>query len=103
MYIPRILGTDILFALIEHGENLTTIVVPPSIYELTSERVKIYLEKARINLEKGDNTPGRPTKYTKDDIREIVQLKENGMSITQISLELDIPRRTVYYLLEKEQ
>lgn len=101
MYIPRILGTDILFSLIEHGENITTIVVPPSLYDLTSERVKMYMKKARISLEKGDSTPGRPPKYTDDDIQEIINLKENGMSVSKISKKLNIPRRTIYYLLEK--
>lgn len=86
----------------EHGENLTTIVVPPSIYALTSERVKARLTKEKIFLEKGKNPAGRPPKYTKKDIKKIIQLKEKNIPVTQIARELNIPRRTVYYLLEKE-
>lgn len=103
VYIPRTLGMDILQALIDHGENLKTIVVPPSIYALTSQRVKEHLEKERISLEKGNNPAGRPPKYTDKDIKKIFQLKEKNMPVSQIARELNIPRRTVYYLLEREQ
>lgn len=94
---------DILQALIDHGENLKTIVVPPSIYALTSQRVKEHLEKERISLEKGNNPAGRPSKYTDQDIKKIFQLKEKNIPVSQIARELNIPRRTVYYLLEREQ
>ena len=93
---------DILQALVDHGENLTTIVVPPSIYALTSERVKARLKEKRVFLEKGTNPAGRPPKYTEKDIKKIYQLKEKNVPVTQIARELNIPRRTVYYLLEKE-
>ncbi|MBU7046389.1 MAG: hypothetical protein HXS54_08115 [Theionarchaea archaeon] len=39
VYIPRILGVDIIMALHEYGENLRVIVVPPSIYNSTSEMI----------------------------------------------------------------
>ncbi len=102
VYIPRILGVDIIMALQEYGENLRVIVVPPSIYGSTSERVKSYLETVRIHLQKGSESAGRPPKYAADDIKKIVQLKNQGVPITQIAKQLNIPRRTVYYLLEKK-
>ena len=102
VYIPRIFGVDILLPLKEHGENLKVIVVPPSIYDSTSERVKSYLETKRVHLQKGSESAGRPPKYTDDDIKKIVKLKNQGIPITQIAKQLNIPRRTVYYLLEKK-
>jgi hypothetical protein len=102
VYIPRILGVDIIMALQEHGENLKVIVVPSSIYNVTSERVKSYLETARIHLQKGSESAGRPPKYAKDDIKKIANLRNEGVPITQIAKQLNIPRRTVYYLLEKK-
>ena len=92
---------DILSALLEHGKNLKVIVVPPSVYEQTSERVRSYLKEKRVSLEKGEAHAGRPHKYSEEDIKKIIVLKNQGTPIAQISKKLDIPRRTVYYLLEK--
>jgi hypothetical protein len=102
VYIPRIVGMDILLALTDHGKNLRTIVVPPSIHPQISERVKSYLEKERISLEKGHRPVGRPPKYTEEDIKEIIRLKKENVPITKICKELNIPRRTIYYLLEEK-
>jgi len=102
VYISRIVGMDILLALLEHGSSLKTIVVPPSVYAQTSDRVRSYLKEARVSLEKGEDTAGRPPKYTKKDIKEIVKLKEGGIPIVEISRKLDIPRRTIYYLLKEK-
>lgn len=93
---------DILLALLEYGSDLKVIVVPPSVYAQTSDRVKSYLEKARVSLEKGEERAGRPVKYTKEDVRKIMNLKKQGIPIVEISRMLDIPRRTVYYLLESK-
>ncbi len=102
VYISRIVGMDILLALLEHGSSLRTIVIPPSVYAQTSDRVRSYLKKTRVSLEKGEDTAGRPLKYTKKDIKEIVKLKEEGIPIVEISKKLDIPRRTIYYLLKEK-
>ena len=102
VYVPRIVGMDILLALIDCGKNLKAIVVPPSVYEQTSERVKQYMKDRRISLEKGDERVGRPPKYKKEDVQEIFHLKNQGIPIAQISRKLHIPRRTIYYLLEKD-
>lgn len=93
---------DILMALQEKGRNLKVIMVPPSIYEQTSERVKSYLrENTKISLEKGKEPVGRPTKYSDQEVKKIIELRKRNISIVQISKELHIPRRTVYYLLNE--
>ncbi|MBU7038234.1 MAG: helix-turn-helix domain-containing protein [Theionarchaea archaeon] len=102
VYVPRILGMDVLLALLEHGENLKVVILPPSIFVQTSQRVRAYLEKARVSLQKGDIPVGRPPRYTEQDIKEISRLLKEGTPITEISRRLRIPRRTIYYLLEKE-
>ncbi|MBU7014238.1 MAG: helix-turn-helix domain-containing protein [Theionarchaea archaeon] len=93
---------DVLLALLEHGENLKVVILPPSIFVQTSQRVRAYLEKARVSLQKGDIPVGRPPRYTEQDIKEISRLLKEGTPITEISRRLRIPRRTIYYLLEKE-
>jgi hypothetical protein len=103
VYIPRILGIDILLALLEHGKNVKSIVLPPSIYIQTSQRVKAYAEKARVILKPGQQPVGRPPKYSPETIKKISQWKDQGMPIVQISQKLHIPRRTIYYLLRKDQ
>jgi hypothetical protein len=90
-------------ALLEHGRNVKVVVLPPSIFTQTSQRVKTYAEKARVTLKKGEEPVGRPPKYTDETIKKIIQLKDKGVSMIQISKDLKIPRRTVYYLLEKEK
>lgn len=102
VYIPRIVGMEISSALLEYGENLRTIVVPPSVYAQTSGRVKRYLKDKKVSLEKGDERAGRPPKYTDNDVKEIIHMKNQGIPIAQISRELHIPRRTIYYLLGKK-
>ncbi len=91
-------------ALLEKRRNLKVIMVPPSIYEQTSERVKSYLkENTRISLEKGKESAGRPTKYSDEEVKKIIQLRKQKISIVQISRDLHIPRRTVYHLLKGEK
>lgn len=102
VYIPRILGIDILLALLEHGRNVKVIVLPPSIFALTSQRVRIYAEKARVILKQGEEPVGRPPKYDEDTIKKIWQLKNRGVPMIQISRDLKIPRRTLYYLLQRD-
>lgn len=93
---------DILMALKEEGRNLKVIMLPPSIYEQTSERVKSYLrENTKISLEKGKEPVGRPAKYSDQEVKKIIELRKRNISIVQISKELHIPRRTVYYLLNE--
>jgi len=100
VYIPLMLGMDIVTTLLENGPNLKIICLPPSNYALVSERVKRSLQKARISLEVKNVENGRPKKYGDEHVREIIQLKNRGVGITQISRELGIPRRTIYYLLQ---
>ncbi|MBU7044511.1 MAG: helix-turn-helix domain-containing protein [Theionarchaea archaeon] len=103
MYIPRILGSDILLALLEYGKNVKVIVLPPSLYVQTSQRVRTYADNARVILKEGQHPVGRPPKYSTETIRKIYQLKDQGIPIIQISRELHIPRRTLYYLMDREQ
>jgi hypothetical protein len=93
---------DVLLALLEHGENLKVVILPPSIFAQTSQRVRACLEKARVSLQKGDIPVGRPSRYTEQDIKEISRLLKERTPITGISRRLKIPRRTIYYLMEKE-
>ncbi len=94
---------DILHTLKECGHNLKVIVVPPSVYAQTSERVKSHLEKVKVSLEKGGEPAGRPPKYTAQDVKEIVKLKKKGIPVVEIARILNIPRRTIYYLLQEKE
>jgi len=90
---------DIVVELLENGPNLSVIYCPPSLCELTSKRVKNALEKVGISLVPRGGGAGRPSIYSEDDITEIRKLMKIGLSVTRISQELDIPRRTIYHLL----
>lgn len=93
---------DIVIELLENGPNLSVIYCPPSLYELTSTRVKNALEKVNVKLRPHGGGAGRPKVYDDNDLTEIHKLMDVGLSITRISQELDIPRRTIYHLLNKE-
>jgi len=93
---------DIVIELLENGPNLSVIYCPPSLYELTSTRVRNALEKVNVKLRPHGGGAGRPNVYDDNDLAEIRNLIDVGLSITRISQELDIPRRTIYHLLNKE-
>jgi hypothetical protein len=93
---------DIVVELLENGPNLSTIYCPPSLYKLTSDRVRHALEKVGVSLESMGGGAGRPRVYSGNDVVEIRKLQKLGHSITRISKELGIPRRTIYYLLKDE-
>lgn len=104
VYLSRILGMDILMALLEHGRNLRVIFLPSSVYEQTSERVKTYMrEETRVSLQKRGGSAGRPVKYTEEDVREVVELWKKKVPVAQISRDLSIPKRTLYYLLKERR
>lgn len=92
---------DVVVALLEHDPNLKTILCPPSLHELTSTRVKDALKKVGISLKKGNVKVGRPRKYTKEEIQKMLDLYREGVPVTTISEKLEIPRRTIYYYLNK--
>ena len=94
---------DIVIELLENGPNLSVIYCPPSLFELTSSRVKNALEKVNVKLRPMGGGAGRPKVYDRNDVTEIKKLISVGLSITRISQELDIPRRTIYHLLNKEK
>ncbi|MBN1786300.1 MAG: helix-turn-helix domain-containing protein [Candidatus Methanofastidiosa archaeon] len=94
---------DIVIELLENGPNLSVIYCPPSLFELTSSRVKNALEKVNVRLRPMGGGAGRPKVYDSNDVTEIKKLISVGLSITRISQELDIPRRTIYHLLNKEK
>ena len=93
---------DVVVELLENGPNLATIYCPPSLYHLTSRRVMRALEKVGVGLSPLGGGAGRPKVYGKARVDEIRKLQSIGMTITRISEELDIPRRTIYHLLKED-
>ncbi len=92
---------DVVVALLEHDPHVKTILCPPSLYELTSARVRDALKEVGVSLKKGDVKVGRPRKYTKEEIQTMLDLYSDGVPVTTISERLEIPRRTIYYYLNK--
>ncbi|MHC1604705.1 MAG: helix-turn-helix domain-containing protein [Candidatus Methanofastidiosia archaeon] len=103
VYVSLRPSIDIIVELLENGPNLSAIYCPSSLFELTSQRVRTALDKVGVSLKPYGSGAGRPRIYTNNDIREIQKLKQIGIPITRISEELEIPRRTIYYLLKEKE
>lgn len=81
--------------------SLEKIACPKSLYAQTAKKVFKYVGDANLRLEPGDFEVGRPPKYDEATIREINTQRVTGKSARQISREMDIPLRTVYFYLAK--
>ncbi len=103
VYVALRPSIDIVVELLENGPNLSCIYCPPSLYNLTSTRVKRALEKVGVLLNPLGGGAGRPRVYSEQDVKEIRKMQKIGVSITRVSKELEIPRRTIYYLLKEDE
>ena len=89
----------ILVKILERAPNVKTIGCPPSLYPKVSKKIIRALDQMGIKLVPMNHSRGRPRKYDHSTIKRIEELVKKGKTPKEISEELNIPLRTVYYLI----
>ncbi len=85
--------------LLDQHPDLKKISCPPSLYSRISPKYIQALDElgvAVVPVEK----KGRPIKYDAEKVLEVQSLLKSGKSPKEIAYTLEIPLKTVYYLLD---
>ncbi len=91
----------ILVMILTAAPNLELITCPPSLYERTPEKIKKALEKVGVKFQPLLLSPGRPRSHPEWKIEKISELENKGLSLKDISSELNLPEATVHYYIRK--
>ncbi len=92
---------NILASILTAAPKVETITCPPSLFERTPKKIQDALGKIGVNFTPLLLTPGRPRSHPNWKIEKVYELDKKGLSVKEISEELDIPLTTVYYYLKK--
>lgn len=103
IYISLRPTQEIVERLIEETESIKKLKCPKSLYYQVGEKVENKLQKKGVELEPGEFSPGRPRKYSDEEIDRMIQMREEGFPVNEISERMDVPVRTVYFYLNKRQ
>lgn len=90
---------EIIVRILENAPNIKVIGCPPSLYPKVSKKVISALKQLGVEVVPVSHPRGRPRKYDGDVVRQIRQKLRSGKSLREISKELNIPLRTLYYML----
>ncbi|HIP89815.1 MAG TPA: DUF1699 domain-containing protein [Thermococcus paralvinellae] len=90
---------EILVRILENAPNVRVIGCPPSLYPKVSKRVIKALRQMGIDIVPIKRSRGRPRKYDKTVLLQIRELMKKGKTPKEISNELGIPLRTLYYII----
>jgi len=90
---------EILVRILENAPNVRVIGCPPSLYPKVSKRVIKALRQMGIDIVPIKRSRGRPRKYDKTVLLQIRELLKKGKTPKEISKELRIPLRTLYYMI----
>lgn len=101
IYINIRPSISVITFMLENFPNLKKIACPPSLYLQVSSKVKRSLENVGVELVPGDNPVGRPKKYDEEFMRELYQKYLQGASVKRLSEETGIPKRTIYFYINK--
>ncbi len=102
IYISLRPTQEITEEILERAETLKKLKCPESLYYQVGEKVAKKLKDQGVQLEPGDFSPGRPKKYSEEEIERMLELREKGKSVKEISENMEVPVRTVYFYLNKE-
>lgn len=97
IYINKPLSSQKIMEILDKNPELEKIKCPPSIYQRISPKYLEALSKLGVDVE-AVSYKGRPKKYDEADIEKISVLKKKGLTFQEISDELGIPLKTIYYL-----
>ncbi|AIF69813.1 hypothetical protein PAP_07115 [Palaeococcus pacificus DY20341] len=90
---------EIVVRILKRAPTVKVIGCPPSLYPKVSKKVISALDRVGIKLIPIKHPRGRPKKYD-DGIKERVdEMIRRGKSLKEISEELGIPLRTLYYMV----
>ncbi len=92
---------EIVDKLVDEAEALEELKCPESLYYQVGEKVNQKLEEEGIELNPGDFSPGRPRKYSETEIQRMIEMREQGTPVKEISEQMDVPIRTIYFYLNK--
>ncbi len=92
---------EILVRILERAPNVRRISCPPSLYPKVSKKAIKALAQMGIELVPEGYPRGRPRKYDERTIREVYNLIMKGVSPREVSSQMGIPLRTVYYMIEQ--
>lgn len=101
VYIPRRLSANLATLLLQRFPKLKRILVPQSIYRITSPKVLDALRAVGVDVVSTGRSRGRPPKYSEAVINEICTRYTHGERASEIARDLGIPERTVYYILSR--
>jgi len=97
IHISSQLSSKIIVELIEEYPNLKKISCPPSLFNRISDKYLEALAELGISVEAKHNwkTKSKYTDYEKKSVYDMIKI---GKSPLEISEELNIPIKTIYYL-----
>ncbi|MGC9516284.1 MAG: helix-turn-helix domain-containing protein [Methanomicrobiales archaeon] len=97
VYVDEQLSSRVIMELLDKHPNVKIIQCPPSLYKRTSKKYLDALQELGIEVETVERK-GRPPKYKEDDAERVKDLLKRGYSPKDISKNLEIPLKSVYYL-----
>ncbi|WP_461866845.1 DUF1699 family protein [Thermococcus sp.] len=90
---------EILVRILENAPNVRVIGCPPSLYPKVSKKAIHALSQMGIKLIPVAYSRGRPKKYDEKTLVLIRRMVKQGKKPKEISRELNIPLRTLYYMI----
>ncbi|WP_040682014.1 hypothetical protein [Methanobrevibacter boviskoreani] len=100
IHITEALSSKKIMELINENPELKLITCSKSLYDRIPEKYLNALEQLDINVEIEYKQGAKP-KFSKELIDNVIELKNNGYKAAEISDEVNIKTKQVYYIIEK--
>jgi hypothetical protein len=101
LYINTRPSVEIVNKIVESVPGIRRVYCPPSLLKQTSTKAFEVLDKHGVSLHHKEVKVGRPKKYSQNIVKEILAKRAEGVPVKDISKQMKIPIRTVYYYLKK--
>ena len=97
IYVNKPLSFSRIMELLEEYPHLKKITIPTSLFARISPKYLQALEELGVTVVSIEKK-GRPKKYSEKDTHKVHDLLKSGYSPREISENLNIPLKTIYYL-----
>ena len=97
IYVNKALSSQVIMEILDKHPDLKKIKCPKSLYVRTSKKYLDALLELGIEVEPVMKR-GRPKKYGPNEAKTVHNMLEEGYTPKEISKEMNIPLKTVYYL-----